>query len=145
MEKYSELYIWMKKKASALFILSYIYHFLAILYNMGVVNLPSKGDYWSSHPCMSQHSVMTKIGILLNCFYFMWQHFHIYDKDNIHVEKGDGGDKENISNEEDTTDELYLEHVVNDEEEDDCESDKEDEEDCDAGESDEGSPDETKQ
>eukprot|EP00957_Ditylum_brightwellii_P041033 3107325-Ditylum_brightwellii.AAC.1 len=31
------------------------------------------------------------------------------------------------------TDELYLEHVVQDEEEDDCESDKEDEEDCNAG------------
>eukprot|EP00957_Ditylum_brightwellii_P127303 9706611-Ditylum_brightwellii.AAC.1 len=51
-----------------------------------------------------------------------------------------GGNNKNISEEEDITDELYLELVVHDEEEDDRESDKEDEEDCNAGEFDEGSP-----
>eukprot|EP00957_Ditylum_brightwellii_P165007 12562814-Ditylum_brightwellii.AAC.1 len=102
MEKYPELYIWKEKKASAPFTLSHIYHFIAILYYMGVVNLPSK--------------------------------------DEIHVEEEKGSGKENISEEEDMTDELYLEHVACDEEKDDCESDKEDEEDCNASESDEGSP-----
>eukprot|EP00957_Ditylum_brightwellii_P001511 117726-Ditylum_brightwellii.AAC.1 len=145
MEKYPELYTWKKKKASAPFTLSCIYHFLAILYYMGVVNLPLKGDYWSSHPCKPRYSVMTKLGMSCNCFYFMWQHFHIYDKDDIHVEEEEGGDKENISKEEDMTDELYLECVVHDKEKDNYESDKENEEDCDAGESNEGSPGETKQ
>eukprot|EP00957_Ditylum_brightwellii_P068940 5232611-Ditylum_brightwellii.AAC.1 len=86
---------------------------------MGVANLPSTGDYWSSHPCMPQHSAMTKLGM---------------------SEEEEGYDKENISEEEDTTDELYLERVVRNEEEDECESDEEDEEDCNDGESDEGSP-----
>eukprot|EP00957_Ditylum_brightwellii_P070181 5331624-Ditylum_brightwellii.AAC.1 len=55
------------------------------------------------------------------------------------------GDEENISEEEDMTDELYLECMVCNEEKDECQSDKEDEEDYDAGESDGGSPGETKQ
>eukprot|EP00957_Ditylum_brightwellii_P181161 13799290-Ditylum_brightwellii.AAC.1 len=60
----------------------------------------------------------------------MWQHFYIYniyDKEEINVEEEEGMTK-NISKEEDMTDELYLEHVVCDGEEDECESDKEDEE-----------------
>eukprot|EP00957_Ditylum_brightwellii_P197691 15061194-Ditylum_brightwellii.AAC.1 len=61
----------------------------------------------------------------------MWQHFHIYDKEEINVEEEEGDGKENISKEEDATDELYLECVIHDDE-DDCESDEEDEEDCNA-------------
>eukprot|EP00957_Ditylum_brightwellii_P165824 12624903-Ditylum_brightwellii.AAC.1 len=95
---------------------------------MGVVNLPSKGDYWSSHPCMPQHSVMTELSMSRNCFYFMWQHFHIYDNEEIDVEEEEGDDEENISEEKDATDELYLERMVRDEE-DEYESDEEDEED----------------
>eukprot|EP00957_Ditylum_brightwellii_P155136 11809851-Ditylum_brightwellii.AAC.1 len=45
------------------------------------------GDYWSSHPCMSQHF----------------------------VEEKEQGDKGNITEEDYATDELYLEHVVRDE------------------------------
>eukprot|EP00957_Ditylum_brightwellii_P086572 6586514-Ditylum_brightwellii.AAC.1 len=78
---------------------------------MGVVNLPSMGDYWSSHPCMPQHSVMTKLGMLCNFFYFMWQHFHINENKEINVEEEEGDDEENINEEEDATDKLYLEHV----------------------------------
>eukprot|EP00957_Ditylum_brightwellii_P090035 6857008-Ditylum_brightwellii.AAC.1 len=106
---------------------------------MGVVNLPSSGDYWSLHPHMPQHSVMTELGMSRSCFYFMRQHFHIYDNKEINVEEKEGDDEENISKEEDATDELYLECVVHDEE-DEYESDEEDAEDCNAGESDEGSP-----
>eukprot|EP00957_Ditylum_brightwellii_P014050 1059346-Ditylum_brightwellii.AAC.1 len=40
MEKYPDMYYWKKKNALALFTLSYIYHFIAMLYYMGVVNLP---------------------------------------------------------------------------------------------------------
>eukprot|EP00957_Ditylum_brightwellii_P080309 6108171-Ditylum_brightwellii.AAC.1 len=83
---------------------------------MGVVNLPSTGDYWSSHPCMPQYSVMTKLSMSCNHFYFMWQHFHIYDNKDINVEEEEGDDEENINKEEDATDELYLEHVVRNEE-----------------------------
>eukprot|EP00957_Ditylum_brightwellii_P063492 4819594-Ditylum_brightwellii.AAC.1 len=61
---------------------------------------------------------MTELGMSRNCFYFMWQHFHIYDKESINVEEGEGNDEEKISEEEDTTDELYLEHVVPDEKDD---------------------------
>eukprot|EP00957_Ditylum_brightwellii_P072473 5507434-Ditylum_brightwellii.AAC.1 len=59
------------------------------------------------------------------------------------MEEEEGGSKENISKKEDIIGELYLEHVVC--EEDKCESDEEDKEDCNAGKSDEGSPSETKQ
>eukprot|EP00957_Ditylum_brightwellii_P153637 11692331-Ditylum_brightwellii.AAC.1 len=78
---------------------------------MGVVSLPSTGDYWSSHPCMPKHSVMTELGVSHNSFYFMCQHFHIYDNEEINVEEEEGNDEENISKEEDAADELYLEHV----------------------------------
>eukprot|EP00957_Ditylum_brightwellii_P022554 1701406-Ditylum_brightwellii.AAC.1 len=111
MEKYPDLYCWKKKKFLALVTLSCIYHFIAIFYYMQVVNLPSIGDYWSSYPCMPQHSVMTDLGMLCNHFYFMWQHFHIYDNQEINVEEEEEDDKENISEEEDAAHELYLEHV----------------------------------
>eukprot|EP00957_Ditylum_brightwellii_P122751 9360635-Ditylum_brightwellii.AAC.1 len=78
---------------------------------MGVVNLPSTGDYWSSHPCMLQHSATTELGMSCNCFYFMWQCFQFYDKEEINIDEEEEDDEENISGEEDATDELYLEHV----------------------------------
>eukprot|EP00957_Ditylum_brightwellii_P149464 11382225-Ditylum_brightwellii.AAC.1 len=105
MEKYPDLYCWKKNKVSAPFTLSCIYHFIDMLYYMGVVNLLSMGDYWSSHPCMPQHSVMIELGIPRNCFYLMWQHFHIYDNKDIDVEEEEGHDEENISKEKDTADE----------------------------------------
>eukprot|EP00957_Ditylum_brightwellii_P106593 8132038-Ditylum_brightwellii.AAC.1 len=105
MEKYPDLYCWKKNKFSAPFTLLCICHFIAMLYYMGAANLPSMGDYWSSHSCMPQHSVMTELGMSHNRFYFMWQHFHIYDKEEINVEEEEGDDEENISEEEDATDE----------------------------------------
>eukprot|EP00957_Ditylum_brightwellii_P196498 14972069-Ditylum_brightwellii.AAC.1 len=111
---------------------------------MGVVNLPSTGDYWLSHPCMPHHSVMTEHGMSRDHFYFMWWHFHIYDNKEIDVEEEEGDDEESISKEEYTADEWYLEHVVHDEEYE-YENDEEEDEDCNAGESDEGSPGQTKQ
>eukprot|EP00957_Ditylum_brightwellii_P185363 14114382-Ditylum_brightwellii.AAC.1 len=101
MEKYPDLYCWKKKKVLAPFTLSCIYRFIAVLYYMGVVKLPSTEEF--------------------------------------NVEEEEGNDEENISKEEDATDELYLECVVRDEQ-DDCKSDEEDEENCNEGESDEGSP-----
>eukprot|EP00957_Ditylum_brightwellii_P168860 12852782-Ditylum_brightwellii.AAC.1 len=98
---------------------------------MGVVNLPSTGDYWLSHPCMPQHSLMTELGMSHDHFYFLWQHFHIYDNKEINEEEEEGDDEENISKEEDAADDLYLERVVHDEE-DEYKSDEEDEEDCNA-------------
>ena len=92
MEKYPDLYCWKKKKVSAPFTLSCIYHFIAMLYYMGVVSLPSTTDYWSSHPCMPKHSVMTELSMSHDCFYFMWQHFHIYGKEEINVEKEEQGE-----------------------------------------------------
>eukprot|EP00957_Ditylum_brightwellii_P155190 11813931-Ditylum_brightwellii.AAC.1 len=128
MEKYPDLYCWKKKKVSTPLTLSCIYYFIAMLYYMGVMNLPSTGDYGSSHPCKPQHSVMTELGMSCHHFYFMWQHFYIYDKEEINVEEEAGDDEENISEEENATDELYLDRVVRDEE-DDYKSDEEDEED----------------
>eukprot|EP00957_Ditylum_brightwellii_P024727 1867999-Ditylum_brightwellii.AAC.1 len=61
----------------------------------------------------------------------MWQHFHIYDNEEINAEEEEGDDEENISEEEDADDELYLDHVVHGKE-DEYESDKEDEEGCNA-------------
>eukprot|EP00957_Ditylum_brightwellii_P139706 10647262-Ditylum_brightwellii.AAC.1 len=107
------------------------------------MNLPLKGDYWSSQPCIPQHSVMTKLGMSRDCFSLCGNILTFMIKTTFMWMRKD--DKENISKEEDIIDELYLEHVVHDEGEDDCESDKEDEEDCDTGESDEGLPGETKQ
>eukprot|EP00957_Ditylum_brightwellii_P107380 8193860-Ditylum_brightwellii.AAC.1 len=127
MEKYPDLYCWKKKKASAPFTPLCIYHFIAMLY------------YWSLHPCMSKHSVIAEFGMSHHCFYFMWQHFHIYKEEVINVEEEEGGGKENVSEEEDMTDELCLECVVHDEEEDEFENDEEDEKDCNADESDDGS------
>eukprot|EP00957_Ditylum_brightwellii_P206552 15348975-Ditylum_brightwellii.AAC.2 len=86
MEKYLGVYCWRKKKASALLTISYIYHFVDMIYYMGVVNLLSKDAH----------------------------HFHIYEEEENKVEEEEGGDKENISKEEDMADKLYLEHVVHD-------------------------------
>eukprot|EP00957_Ditylum_brightwellii_P182353 13891890-Ditylum_brightwellii.AAC.1 len=62
-------------------------------------------DYWSSHPCMPKHSVMTELDMSRNRFYFMWQQFHIYDNEEINGEEEEGDDEENISKEEDAADE----------------------------------------
>eukprot|EP00957_Ditylum_brightwellii_P150011 11424490-Ditylum_brightwellii.AAC.1 len=125
-----------------LFTLICIYHCIAMLYYMGVMSFLLKGDYWSSHPCMPKHFVMTELGMPFSHFYSMWQHFCLYKREDIKVEEEEGNEKDHTSKEEDMINELYLECVVHNEEEDECESDEEDKED--AGESDEGSSGEIK-
>ena len=49
--------VWKRKKDSQSFTLSSMYHFFGIIYYMGVVQLPSKYDYWSTHPLMPTHDI----------------------------------------------------------------------------------------
>eukprot|EP00957_Ditylum_brightwellii_P209097 15360297-Ditylum_brightwellii.AAC.1 len=39
-----------------------------MLYYMGVASLPLTADYWSSHPGMPKHSVMTELGMSRDCY-----------------------------------------------------------------------------
>ena len=57
-EKFPNHHCWKRERNSAEFSLSNIFHFLAMLYYMGVVRLPSKRDYWAnSNPYMPIHPI----------------------------------------------------------------------------------------
>eukprot|EP00957_Ditylum_brightwellii_P205698 15345018-Ditylum_brightwellii.AAC.1 len=66
------------------FIISNIFHFLAMLYYMGVILLPSKQDYWTNNnPYMPVHPITRELDMAQDCFMFMWQNFHIHDLSDI--------------------------------------------------------------
>ena len=111
-ENEPNLKIWTDTKSSAIFTLGCIYHFLALLYYFGIVKLPSKSDYWSTHSWMPIHPIATAFGMSRNRFQFLWRHFHIDDTES--------GDAEDIAGDEEETEEdlveLSLERVQREQE-----------------------------
>ncbi len=74
--------IWSRKTDSAPFTMHSMYHYIAILFYMGVVQLPCKDDYWSIEELMPVHRVCVQFGMHRNRFRFMWRHFHLnFDDD----------------------------------------------------------------
>ena len=70
------LEIWKRKTDARPFMKSCIYQFIAIIYYMGIVKLPSKDDYWSTHPMMPTHVLCNQCGMTRNRFRFLWRYFH---------------------------------------------------------------------
>ena len=55
-----------------------MYHFLTMIYYMGIVRLPdTKDDYWSSEKWMPEHPLCVEHGMTRNRFRFIWRHFHV--------------------------------------------------------------------
>ena len=112
-EMYPDLHCW-KRNYSEPFGVSCIYYFIAMVYYMGVVRLPCKRDYWSSHPCMPHHPITDHL--TRDRFSFLWRHIHVYDDEDIDVEEEEV-DKENTE-EDDDLHEYEVERVNSDEEDD---------------------------
>ena len=68
---------WKKKNASKEITPSDILHFLAILYYIGIVRLPSKQDYWSKgFHWLPSHPICSVNGMTRERFEFLWRNFH---------------------------------------------------------------------
>ncbi len=57
--------------------------FVAITIYMGIVNLPSKRDYWPIHPILSSHSVTNELS--WNRFEIVWQNLHLTELANVNL------------------------------------------------------------
>ena len=112
--KEPDLYLWKEKneKLSRPITVSEIYHFLAIMYYFGIVRLPSKRDYWSKHPILPTHSIMTELGMNRPRFEFIFRHFHVntVTDDEVHaaadeseddIERDNEGSRERVQHEQD--------------------------------------------
>ena len=75
--RHPELQMWSRKRDTAPFTLSGMYHFIAILYNFGMVQLPSKADYCTKVNYLPNHNMVHELGMSRKSFQFMWRHFHI--------------------------------------------------------------------
>ena len=71
------LSIWKNKRASKQITASDINHFIALLYYFGIVQLPSKRDYWSkNHHWMPSHPICCVNGMTRDRYEYLWRHFH---------------------------------------------------------------------
>ena len=81
---------WKKRGISAPLDRSSMYHFIAILYYMGISKLPSKRDYWTTKQWMPYHPLVHELGMTRDRFLFIWRHFHVSDPsenmNSIHTE-----------------------------------------------------------
>ena len=67
-----------RKKDSRPITVGCMYHFLAMIYYMGIVRLPdTKEDYWSTEKWMPEHPICIENGMTRNRFRFIWRHFHV--------------------------------------------------------------------
>ena len=71
-KKEKDLAAWKNMNNSRHFTVAETYHFLAIIYYMGIVKLPSKTDYWSTDPLMPIHSIATELGMTRDRFEFLF-------------------------------------------------------------------------
>ena len=99
---FPELKTWEDKKNSSKFTVGETYHFIVLLYSFGVLKLPSKKYYWTSHDIMPIHGVTS--GMSQKRFLFLWRHFHFTEQ----LEDEEDLDKEE-TNEEDENELLEIE------------------------------------
>ena len=78
MREFPELKFWEDKIQSAKFTSPCVLHFLALLYYFGIVKLPSKRDYWSTHAVMPRHTITDNMPF--RRFVFLWRHFHLKEE-----------------------------------------------------------------
>eukprot|EP00592_Proboscia_alata_P028038 CAMPEP_0194432024 /NCGR_PEP_ID=MMETSP0176-20130528/67807_1 /TAXON_ID=216777 /ORGANISM="Proboscia alata, Strain PI-D3" /LENGTH=148 /DNA_ID=CAMNT_0039247941 /DNA_START=32 /DNA_END=475 /DNA_ORIENTATION=+ len=93
-------YIWNEDTTCRPFILSCMYHSLAMLYYMGIMRLPAKRDYWTTGLWMSVHTVAKANNLSRDCFKFLWKHFHVsveLTEENVTEEDGDNSLVETIA------------------------------------------------
>ena len=95
------LSVWKKKNITKEVTLSDILHFLAILFYVGIVQLPSKQDYWSTgFHWMPSHPICSVNEIFCERFGFLWKNFHCnhatndYFEEDVQDELGDDEDGE---------------------------------------------------
>ena len=106
-----------KKAWCAPLTLSSMYHFIAIIYYMGISRLPSKKDYWTTKEWMPYHPLVHELGMTRDRFLFIWRHFHVsqpsVDPITIHTEDDEIDD----STVNDAPVEQSTERIVADQEE----------------------------
>ena len=107
---------WKKQDICAPLDLSLMYHFINILYYMGIARLPCKRDYWSTKKWMPYHLLVHELGMTRHRFLFIWRHFHVSppseDPNSIHVEDDEIDDVVD-----DSPIEPTIERIVADQEE----------------------------
>ena len=74
---YPNLTVWKTPKVSAPFTVLCNYHFLAFTYYFGIVQLPSKANYWNQDEYAPSHPIACEMGMTRDCFKFLWWHFHV--------------------------------------------------------------------
>eukprot|EP00957_Ditylum_brightwellii_P059788 4539104-Ditylum_brightwellii.AAC.1 len=78
-----------------------------MIYYMGLVQLPSLCDYWSTDHYMPQHRVMKELGMTMDHFLFMWHNFHVYNEKHMATQA-----QEEVEKEYDSDDDGILEFVL---------------------------------
>ena len=71
-----DLYCWKDTKVSSPITVSNMYHFFAMMYYFGIVEMPSKSDYWSTRQWMPLHPIVKEFGMTQRRYEFIWRHFH---------------------------------------------------------------------
>ena len=113
-KKEPNLKCWKNEKVSAPFTRATMYHFLALVSYFGMVKMPSRRDYWSTHYLLPRHRIATELGMTRNRFDFLWRHFHCntpqqQDSDDDDYDSEDDDDDHN----EDGEDFLVVDRLRN--------------------------------
>jgi len=82
--------------------LSELYHFLAILFYMGLVELPAKTDFWATGPVWPSHPVIQ--GMSLKRFQYIWRNVYFVKPEEKKDEDGEGSDEEHECNDDEYDD-----------------------------------------
>ena len=109
-KKEPELILWSNKISNPI-TLSEIYQLLSLIYYFGLVKLPSKRDYWNTHPLMSYHPICHALDMSRDRFFFIWRHFHLNQpiQNDFENKIGDNSDETD-----EPLEEIHLERVHRD-------------------------------
>ena len=92
---------------------SNIYQFLAMLYYFGIVQFPSKADYWMKGHYVPKHTIAHELGMTRKRFKFTWCNFHVSHPTNSDYIDGD----KNNNDEDEEIMEAVTERMVGEQEE----------------------------
>eukprot|EP00957_Ditylum_brightwellii_P121567 9271177-Ditylum_brightwellii.AAC.1 len=125
-----DLVVRKSKKVSTEFNVSAIYQFIAMVFYLVIVRLPSIKYHWDTQQYMSYHQIAMELGITHDQFIFLWQNFHMYNVEGLDVQAEEDAETSDEDNKEEGN--LYdksIEHIQHDyedsDEEDESENDEE--------------------
>eukprot|EP00957_Ditylum_brightwellii_P179836 13699548-Ditylum_brightwellii.AAC.1 len=99
------LKLWQKKDFAPITYAN-IYHFITIIYYIGLCRLPCKADYWSTHPFMPKHRITTMLGMARDWFGFIWKHFHVQADTHIYQEASNEDEDDTENDDEDLIEQM---------------------------------------